>query len=158
MTYKFLLKVFLTSLGCLFTFAPIAIAQRPECYIINESGQLTDLTDICNVSQQRSPQAARSANNPNTANNNNNTNVVNFNPVSTGGLLDNNYILRGGGLTTGVFNRPIGLNYTPYAGGYSYPTPVVNRTITKRTFRFYRYPKSPNSIIRTRVFPSIYPY
>ena len=158
MTYKFLLKVFLTSLGSLFTLAPIAIAQRPECYIIEESGQLTDLTNICNVSQQRSPQVAPAANNPNTANNNNNTNVVNFNPVSTGGILDNNYILGRRGLTTGVFNRPIGLNYTPYAGGYSYPTPVVNRTITKRTFRFYRYPKSPNSIIRSRVFPSVYPY
>ena len=153
MTYKFLLKVFLTSLGSLATLAPLAIAQeRPECYIIEDSGQLTDLSDICNVSQQRSPQANSNSSDTNTASNN--TNVINLNPISTGGL----------GLTgTGVFNRSyydrsLGLDYRPYAGGYSYPTPVVNRTVTKRTYRFYQYPKRPSSTVVPRVFPSIYPY
>lgn len=147
MTYKFLLKILATL--SLFTFAQTAIAQeRPECYIIEESGQLTDLTDICNVSKERSPQTNPTSSDPNTASNN--TNVVNFNPVSTGGL----------GLTgAGAFNRSyyynssIGSGYTPYTGDYSYPSSVVNRTITKRTFRFYQYPKRPSSIIRTRVFP-----
>lgn len=149
MTYKFLLKVFLTSLGSLATLTPIAIAQRPECYIIEESGQLTDLTDLCNASQQRSSKAP-AANNPNTVNNN--TNVVNFDPIST----------EGRGLTGGVFNpyynSSIGFNYSPYTGSYIDSTPVVNRTITKRTFRFYQYPKRPSSTITPRVFPFIYPY
>ena len=147
MTYKFLLKILATF--SVFTFAPIAIAQeRPKCYIIEESGQLTDLTDICNVSQQRSPQAP-AANAPNTANNN--TNVVNIDPLSTGGS----------GLT-GVFNpyynNSVGLNYPPYTGSYIDSTPVVTRTVTRRTFRFYQYPTRPSSTITPRVFPFIYPY
>ena len=149
MTYKFLLKIFATL--SLFTFAPIAIAQeRPKCYIIEESGQLTDLTDICNVSQQRSPQAS-AASNPNTATNN--TNVVNLNPASTGGRD-----LTGAGVFSPYYNNSIGLNYPPYTGSDNYPTPVVNRAVTRRTFRFYQYPKRPSSTITPRVFPFIYPY
>ncbi|MEO1005753.1 MAG: hypothetical protein AAFW67_07865 [Cyanobacteria bacterium J06638_38] len=56
MIYKSLLKVFLTSVG-LFGALTTAVAaqERPECYIIDNSGRLTDLTDLCNVSQGRSP-------------------------------------------------------------------------------------------------------
>ena len=150
MTYKFIIKTFLTSLASLATLAPMAIAQRPECYIINESGQLTDLSDICNVSQKRSPRATTANNAPNTANNN--TNVINLNAVSRG------YGLTGAGVSSPYYNSPVGLGYTPYAGDYSYSTPVVNRTITKRTYRFYQYPKRPSSTITPRVFPFIYPY
>ena len=156
MTYKFLLKIIATF--SFFTFAPIAIAQeRPECYIIEESGQLTDLTDICNVSRQRSSQVAP-ANNPNTANDN--TNVVNFNPVDIERTLGNDYLLGGRSFLnrSATFNRSIGFNNTPYTGSYIDSTPVVTRAVTRRTFRFYQYPTRPSSTITPRVFPFIYPY
>ena len=157
MTYKFLLKIFLTSLGSLATLVPIAIAQeRPECYIIDDSGQLTDLSNICNVSQKRSPQIAPSTNeSPNTVNNN--TNVINFTPLDTR-LLDNNlYILGENSLSirSGVFNsayyidNEIGSGYTAYIRSYrTSPTSIVRQTSREQIFQFDRDPESLTSIIR----------
>ena len=157
MTYKFLLKIFLTSLGSLFTLAPIAIAQeRPECYIIDNSGQLTDLTNICNVSQKRSPQIAPATETPNTVNNN--TNVINFNPLDTGLLSDNNlYILGENSLSSksSVFDsayyidNEIGSDYTAYIRKYrTSPTSIVRQTLREQIFQFDRHSQSLTSIIR----------
>lgn len=56
MSYKFPLKVLLVGvgmLGALTTAATAQGAEPPECYLIDNSGKLTDLTSICNASQQR---------------------------------------------------------------------------------------------------------
>ena len=158
MTYKFLLKIFLASLGFA-TLTPIAIAQeRPECYIIDDTGELTDLTDICNVSQKRSPQITPATNEaPNTVNNN--TNVINFNPLDTGLRLDNNlYILGENSLLSGsddVFNstyyidNEIGSDYTAYIRRYrTSPTSIVRQTLREQIFQFDPNPQSLTSILR----------
>ena len=155
MTYKLLLKILLTSLGSLATLTPIAIAQeRPECYIIDETGELTDLTDICNVSQQRSPQTAPVSSSPNTVNNN--TNVINFSPLDTGGLL-NNYVLGGNSLanrsvvfdSTYYIDNEIGSDYTAYIRRYrTSPTSIARQTLREQVFQFDRHPQSLTSIIR----------
>ena len=157
MTYKFLLKI-LTSLGFLATLMPIAIAQeRPECYIIDESGELTDLTDICNVSQKRSPQVAPATNEaPNNVNNN--TNVINFNPLDVGLELDDNlYILGENSFSprSGVFNsayyidNEIGSDYTAYVRSYrTSPTSIVRQTLREQIFQFDPYSRSLTSILR----------
>ena len=156
MTYKLLLKIFLTSLGSLATFAPIAIAQeRPECYIIDDSGQLRDLTDICNVSQKRSPQIAPATETPNTVNNN--TNVINFNSLDTGLLLDNNYVLGENSLLnrSGVFDsayyidNEIGSDYTAYIRSYrTSPSSIFRQTLREQIFQFDSNYRSLTSIIR----------
>jgi hypothetical protein len=156
MTYKFLLKIFLTSLGLGATLAPIAIAQeRPECYIIDNSGQLTNLTDICNVNQKRSPQNAP-ANNvaPNTVNNN--TNVINLNPFDTEEVLDNSYIL-GENIPniSGTFDslyyidNEIGSDYTAYIRRYrTSSSSIARQTRREQIFQFDRDSQSLTSIIR----------
>ena len=156
MTYKFLLKIFLTSLGLGATLAPIAIAQEPpECYIIDNSGQLTDLTDICNVSQKRSPQNAPATDD---ASNivNNNTNVINLNPFNTEGVLDNSYILgqnipnRSGTFNSSYYiDNEIGSDYTAYIRRYRTSlTSTARQTRREQIFQFNGYPQSLTSIIR----------
>ena len=158
MTYKFLLKTFVTSLGFAI-LAPIAIAQeRPECYIIDDTGQLTNLTDICNVSQKRSSQISSASNeSPNTINNN--TNVINFNPLDTGLLSDDNlYILGENSLLSesdNLFNsayyidNEIGSDYTAYIRRYrTSPNSIARQTLREQIFQFDPYSQSLTSIIR----------
>ena len=158
MTYKFLLKIFLTSLGSLAILAPIAIAQeRPECYIIDNTGELTDLTDICNVSQRRSPQTAPATNEaPN--NINNNTNVIDFSPSNAGSELDDNVYVLGENVISnrsGAFNssyyidNEIGSDYTAYIRKYrTSPTSLTRQTLREQVFQFDRHSQSLTSIIR----------
>lgn len=155
MTYKLLLKIFLTTVGSLATFAPIAIAQeRPKCYIIDNTGELTDLTDICDVSQQRSPQTAPATQSPNTVNNN--TNVINFSPLDTGRQLDN-YVLGEDSFlnrsavfdSTYYIDNEIGSDYTAYIRRYrTSPTSIARQTLREQIFQFDRHSQSLTSIIR----------
>ena len=157
MTYKFLLKIFLTSLGSLAILAPMSIAQEPpKCYIIDDSGQLTDLSDICNVSQKRSPQIAPATNDPNNVNNN--TNVINFNPSNAELELDDNLYVLGENVLSnrsGAFNssyyidNEIGSDYTAYIRSYrTSPTSIVRQTLREQIFQFDPYNRSLTSIIR----------
>ena len=158
MSCKFLLKIFLTSLGSLATLAPTAIAQeRPKCYTIDDSGQLINLTDICNVSQKRSPQIDPAANeSPNTFNNN--ANVVYFNSLDTEQLLDDNlYILEENSLLSrsSIFDsayyidNEIGTDYTAYIRRYrTSPTSIVRQTLKEQIFQFDTDRKSLTSILR----------
>ena len=59
MNFKLLLSVTTTSLSIFGAIAPMGIArERPQCYLIDNSGQLTNLTNICNASSlERSPSA-----------------------------------------------------------------------------------------------------
>ena len=158
---KLLLKIFLTSLGCLATLTPIAIAQeRPKCYIIDDSGELTDLTDICNVSQKRSPQT-----NPTTTEDRNtiynNTNVINFDSLDTERLLDGNLYILGENRNSllsdlGLFSssyyidNEIGLDYTAYIRRYrTSPTPtIVRQALREQIFQFDLDSESLTSTIR----------
>ena len=138
--------------------APMAIAQeRPKCYIIDNTGDLTDLTDICNVSQKRSPQIAPVTNEaPNNVNNN--TNVINFNPLDAGLESDDNlYILGENSFSprSGVFNsayyidNEIGSDYTAYVRSYrTSPTSIARQTLREQIFQFDPYSPSLTSIIR----------
>lgn len=83
MTNKFLLTILITSLGLIGGLTPKAMGQeRPKCYLIDDSGELTDLTDICNASQKRSPETNVTNEGQNIVNNNINT--INSKPSATG--------------------------------------------------------------------------
>ena len=158
MTYKFILKIVLASLGSLAALAPIANAQeRPKCYIIDDSGQLTDLTDICDVSQKRSSQtASTTSDGANTVNNN--TNLINLNPSGIELSSDDRpYILRNDSLLngSGIFNssyyidNEIGSDYTAYRRTYkTFPTSIVRQTLKEQIFQFDPHNRSFTSILR----------
>ena len=157
MSYRFLLTVFLTSLSSIAAIAPIAVAQeRPKCYIIYPSGELTDLTDICDASQQRSPETEPATNEGlNIINNNNN--VIYSEPLNSGLSGDSTYIL---GEENFSFNsslvdssyyidNEIGIDYTAYIRRYSVPPIFLDRqTLKERVFRFDDYRNSLTSILR----------
>ncbi len=159
MTYKFLLTIFLTSLGLIGGLTPIAFAQeRPECYLIDNSGQLTDLTDICNASQKRSPKTnPTTSEGQNIINNNNNVNI-DSKALDSGLLADNNaYILGENNLSiesssidsSYYIDNEIGTNYTAYIRRYKVPpTSIVRETLREQVFQFGTYPNSITSILR----------
>ena len=154
MTYKFILTVFLSSLGSIAVLAPRSVAQkRPECYIINNSGQLTDLTDICNATQERS----RPTNTASDARNvNQNVNVVGSEAIEEVALDDSVYVLGETSLasksdaidSTYYIDNEIGSDYTAYIRRYQTPGTAFDRqTLRERVFQFDTEP-SLTSILR----------
>jgi hypothetical protein len=154
MTYKFLLSVFLTSLG-FSAFLPSAAAQeRPRCYIIDGSGELTDLTDICDVSEKRSPAPAPTTNDGVTIiNNNHNIGQPYSNDVISG---ENRYILGDDdfsfdfGIDSSYYiDNALGMDYTAYLRQYRVsPTSLTREALRDRVFQFDDYPKSLTSLLR----------
>ncbi len=156
MTYKFLLTIFLTSLSSLGGLTPIAVAQeRPKCYLIDNSGQLTDLTDICNVSQKRSPKTEPTTNE---GQNVVNINIIDSKPSNLGFSEDDNVYILGEdnlGLNSSLINssyyidNEIGNDYTAYIRRYKVsPTSIVRQTLREQIFQFDAYPNSLTSILR----------
>ena len=144
MTYKFLLTIFLTTLGSFGALIPMAVAQdRPKCYLINNSGQLTDLTNICNVSQKRSAQTVPTTNDG--LNINDNNIVIDSEIIDTGLSTDDSaYILGKNNLTTEsglidssyYIDNEIGVNYAAYVRRYQTPsTSLVRQTLREQVFQ-----------------------
>ncbi len=159
MTYKFLLTIFLTSLSSIGGLTPIAFAQeRPECYLIDNSGQLTDLTDICNASQKRSPKTdPATSEGQNIINNNNNVSIDSKPVASRLSADDNAYILGEDNLflessfadSTYYIDNGIGTDYTAYIRRYKVPpTSIVREALREQVFQFGTYPNSITSILR----------
>ena len=158
MTYKFLLTIFLTSLGSIGGLTPIAFAQeRPECYLIDNSGRLTDLTDICNASQKQSPKTDATSEGQNIINNNNNVSIDSKALDSGFSADDNVYILGEDNLSiesssidsSYYIDNEIGTNYTAYIRRYKVtPTSIVRETLREQVFQFGTYPNSITSILR----------
>lgn len=157
MSYKSLLTVLLTSLSSLGAIAPITNAQeRPECYLIDTSGELTDLSDICDVSQQRSPDTETATDEaPNIVNNNNN--IIGFDPLATRLPLDDSaYVLGEDNFSVGsaidstyYIDNEIGMDYTAYIRRYqTAPTSITRQTLKEQVFQFDAYPNSLTSILR----------
>ena len=156
MTHKFLLSIFLTSFS-LGVLTPIAVAQeRPKCYLIDNSGQLTDLTDICNVSQKRSPKSE-----PTTSEGqniiNNNINIIDSKPSDRLGVDDNVYILGENNLRSNsnlinssyYIDNEIGNDYTAYIRRYkTSPTSIDRQTLREQIFQFDTNSNSLTSILR----------
>lgn len=158
MINKLLFTALLTAFSSLGAFASTVAAQeRPKCYLIDNSGQLTDLTDICNVSQQRSPEPASSSNeNINIVNTNNN------NLVDSRSSVDN--VVVGDGLLVSGVNRAdssnlidsayyidneIGTDYTAYIRSYRVtPTFTTRKDLREQIFQFDNRRKSVTSILR----------
>ena len=156
MTYKFLLKVFLTSLSSIGVLASIAVAQeRPKCYLINSSGELTDLTDICDVSQKRSPEPTPVTNEGSNIVNNNN--IINSESlIREQEVDDNQYLERDAfsvesGIDSSYYiDNEIGSDYTAYVRRYrTSTTPLVRSTLRKQAFQFDNTRRSPTSILRS---------
>ena len=154
MTLKILLTVFLTSLSSIAALAPNAVAQeRPECYIIDESGELTDLTDICDASQG---QSRPTDSNGDAQNVNQNVNVVGSEAIEEVVLNDNVYVLRETSLLSEsdaidsayYIDNEIGSDYAAYIRRYQSPETAFDRqTIRDKVFQFDTEP-SLTSILR----------
>jgi len=140
MTYKSLLATLLTSCCSLGAIASIAIAQEPpECFIVDSSGELTDLTDICNVSKKRS-----SASNADTGEGvsiiNNNNNITNSNPTPDSGssvFVADDVVAASTSIDSSYFiDNELGNNYTAYTRRFNVaPTSAVRETIRERSFQ-----------------------
>ena len=142
MTYKFILTIFLTSLGSIAALASTSVAQeRPECYIIDDSGQLTDLTDICNTTQKRS-RLTDSTSDAQKVNQNVN---VGSNAIEEVALEDSVYVLGETSLasksdaidSTYYIDNEIGSDYTAYIRRYQTPGTAFDRqTLREQIFQF----------------------
>lgn len=145
MSHRFLLKVFLASIG-LFGALTTAVQGKepPECYIIDNSGKLTDLTDICNVGQKRSPQTdAAASSEPQSI-----TNISVSDPnlqEAEFALDDNQYILGKRSVTTDsgaissvyYIDNAIGADYAAYVRRYkTAPTSLTRQTLRENIFQF----------------------
>ena len=154
MTYKFILTVFLSSLGSIAALATRSVAQeRPECYIIDDSGQLTNLTDICNATQKRSPEADTTSDAQNV---NRNVNIVGSEAIEQVALDDSVYVLGETSLasksdaidSTYYIDNEIGSDYTAYIRRYQTPgTSFDRQTLREQIFQFDNKP-SLTSILR----------
>ncbi|MEL6910257.1 MAG: hypothetical protein AAFR62_07090 [Cyanobacteria bacterium J06629_2] len=153
MTYKSLLTTLLTSVCSLGALASIAVAQEPpECYIIDSSGELTDLTDICNVSQKRAANASAA---PGEGLNiiNNNNNITNSNPTpdsrSTVVAADS-FVAESSLIDSSLFiDNELGNNYTAYTRRFNTaPTSVVRQTLREQSFQLDNSRDSLTSILR----------
>lgn len=153
---KFLFAVFIASFGSIGVMSPQAIAQeQPECYIVDETGELEDLTDICNVSQRRSPESSTTEG-ENVVNNN--INIVNSESgsVETGVATNDGFIIgteaaaENSGIDSSylIDNEP-GLDYTAYVRRYT-TSPNSFDILTRReeVFQFDRHNRSFTSILR----------
>lgn len=146
MVYKFLLTISLASLGSFAGLGLEAVGQeRPKCYIIDNSGELTDLTDICNVSQkQSSGNNSASSDGQNIVNNNININSESAGIESSSSdrvlVLSQNSERKAGSIdSTYYLENEIGSNYTAYVRSYQAPlTSADRRTLRNRAFGFDR--------------------
>ena len=160
MIYKFLLTISLTSISTICALTPIAVAQeRPECYSIDNSGQLTDLTDICNVNQKRLPQT-----NPTISEGqnivNNHINILDSKTMNTGLSLDDSIYILGensfypnsnSNLVDSAYyiDNETGIDYTAYIRRYkTSPTSIVGKALREQIFQFDAYPNSHTAIVR----------
>lgn len=159
MIYKSLLTIFLTSLGSLSVLASTTIAQeRPECYIIDSSGQLTDLTDLCNVSQKRSPDPEAATNEGLNIINNNNNNVgggeaSGTRPGTTSSssvvVGDNLALELSSGDSSSFIDNEIGVDYTAYIRRFKVaPVATVRNDLREEAFQFDTDRDSLTSILR----------
>lgn len=157
MNYKYLLTIFLTSLGTL-ALPSVSMAQeRPECYLIDSSGKLTDLTDLCNVSQKRSPE-------PNAPSNeglsiiNNNNNVAGGEPKGTKpATSSSSTIFVGDDLSlelssfdsSSFIDNEIGVDFTAYIRRFkAAPVATVRSDLREQAFEFDTDRDSITSILR----------
>ncbi len=160
MTYKFkfLLTIFLTSLSSIgaLTQTATAIAQeRPECYLIDDSGQLTDLTDICNVSEKQLPETDSATSDAQNNNSNNNI-IIDSKPLETGLSLDDNLFILGkndlsskSGLIGSAYyiDNEIGIDFVAYLRRYKTPPTAIDRqTLREQIFQFNTIPSTPTSL------------
>ena len=158
MTYKFLITIILTSLSSIgaLTHAATAIAQeRPECYMIDNSGQLTDLTDICNVSEKQLPETDSATSDAQNNNSNNNI-IIDSKPLETGLSLDDNLFILGkndlsskSGLIGSAYyiDNEIGIDFVAYLRRYKTPPTAIDRqTLREQIFQFNTIPSTPTSL------------
>ena len=139
--YKFLLTISLASLSS-FALIPKAFGQeRPKCYIIDNSGELTDLTDICNASQKQLSEDF-ATNDGQNAIDNINVDSKSVDTDSSSGdsirVLGNNFDRESGSIDAIYYlDNEIGSNYTAYVRSYKAPsTSIDRRTLRERAFRF----------------------
>lgn len=156
MTYKFLLTAFLTSLSSIGVLASTAVAQeRPKCYLIDSSGELSDLTDICDVSQKRSPKTAPVTNEGSKITNN----IDSESSIKQQEANNNRYLERDAfsveSAKSGIYSsyyidNEIGSNYTAYVRRYRpSPTSLVRSTVREQVFQFNTFDRSLTSILRS---------
>lgn len=168
MIAKFLLSILLTSLGSIGILAANAVAQEPpECYIVDDSGELTDLTDICNVREKKSAETESSVNEA--QNVNNNVNIIDSKPSKAGlskngsvYILGKNTLVRESELINSAYyiDNEVGLDYSAYVRTYQTSSTTKDRpTLRELAFQFDTNP-SLTSILRhsTRVPFIIYRY
>jgi|GEM_PF-5307200 len=152
MTYKFLLTTLLTSFCSLGAIASIAVAQEPpECYIVDASGELTDLTDICNASQKKSSSAQNNTSEALAITNNNN--VVNSNPTadsSSSVLVGEGLLVESSASDTSYYiDSEPGINYAAYTRRYNTsPTSALRQSVRERAFQFNTNRDSLTSVLR----------
>lgn len=146
MTYKFLLSVSLTSLSLIGAIAPSVSAQeRPKCYLIDNSGQITNLTDICNASQRTTP-VVETATNEGLNIINNNRNVIGSEPLASDlSLADNVYFLGEGSAPVDLnsigssyyIDKELGIDYAAYIRRYrTSPTSLPRQAVKEQVFQF----------------------
>jgi len=154
---KFLLAIFVANFGFISILSSKAIAQeRPKCYLIDESGELTDLSDICDVSQRET-----SASTTNEGENvvNNNINIVNSDSASTRSELisnegfvvsaDNSSSSSGAIDSSYLIDNEPGIDYTAYVRRYkSSPDSFDRLTSREQIFGFDDRNRSHTSILR----------
>lgn len=157
MTYKFLLTAFLTSLSSISVLASTAVAQeRPKCYLIDSSGELSDLTDICDVSLKRSPKTAPVTNEKSsTVNNSTNSESA----IKQQEADSNRYLERDAfsiesaqsGIDSSYYiDNEIGSDYTAYVRRYrKSPTSFIRSTVREQAFQLDTVDRSPTSILRS---------
>ena len=153
MTYKSLLKTLLTSFCSLGAIATVAVAQEPpECYIVDASGELTDLTDICNASQKKSSSTQNNTGEALTITNNN-SNVVNSNQTadsSSSVLVGDDLLVESSSIDSSYYiDSEPGINYAAYTRRYNTPsTSAVRQSVRERAFQFNTNRDSLTSILR----------
>ena len=124
---KFLLAIFIAGFSSINVLTLKAVAQEPpECYIVDDTGELEDLTDICDASQKRSPDSnSTTTQGENVVNNNININNSDLNSgfgkvsVNDGFVVgaDNSSVNSGIDSSYLIDNEP-GLDYTAYVRRY----------------------------------------
>lgn len=152
---KFMLTMFIANFSFMSVLAPKAIAQeRPKCYLIDNSGELTDLTDICNASQKRSPDPTTQGG-ENVVNNN--ITIVNSDSVETGVSFGDGFVVGANNYSGDlssidssyyIDNEP-GIDYTAYVRRYTAsPSSFDRQTRREEIFQFDDRYRRHTSILR----------
>ena len=154
---KFLLAIFIASFSSIGVLIPKAVGQEPpECYIVDESGELEDLTDICNASQKRSPESTATED-KNVVNNNIKIGNSESESVNTGVSVNDGFVVgvdassKDSGSIDGSYlidNEP-GSDYTAYIRRYkTSPNSFDRLTRREDIFQFDNRDRSQTSILR----------